>query len=211
MTTFIYHNLIFLEILTSSDTTGLSSGTFGTLLILLPMQGPFSSFQKAVVVLQSPALGSDPTCLVLISSLSFHLRVTPTSQLLSWAWFLIIPNVMAEKHHSLIFFWFYQFIIYLLTLVCWRVILDLTASWTTYFLLPNLPLHPLSFPNSVFFFFSLIATNTCILSQQYLLHPPLHYHFNQVPSIHTLMKSFSSPVILSRWLFSYIPLHLFIS
>lgn len=57
----------------------------------------------------------------------------------------------------------------------------------------------------------LIATNICILSQQYLLHPLLHYHFNQVPSIHTLMRSFSSPVIFSIWVFSYIPLHLSIS
>lgn len=47
------------------------------------------------------ALGSDPTCLVLISSLSFHLRVTSTSQLLSRTWFVITPNVMAKNHHSL--------------------------------------------------------------------------------------------------------------
>lgn len=59
---------------------------------------------------------------------------------------------------------------------------DFTASWTTYFLFPNLPLHPLYFPNSVFFFFfSLIATNTCILSQQYLLHPPLPLSLQSSP------------------------------
>lgn len=55
-------------------------------------------------------------------------------------------------------------------------------------------------------YFFLIATNIRILSQQHLLHPSLHYHFNQVTLIHTLMRSFSSPVILSVWLFSQIPL-----
>lgn len=170
------------------------------------MQGPFSPFQKPVVVLQSPALGSDPTCLVLITSLSFHPWVTPISQLLSQA----CNHTKSNGQNTSQSFWFHQFIFsYSLQSV-------IELFWT------SLPPGPhifcfqichfiLCIPQIQYSFSFLTATNICILSQQYLLHPPLHYHFNQVPSIHTLMRSFSSPVILNIWLFSYIPLYLSIS
>lgn len=134
---------------------------------------------------------------------SLHLWVTPTLQFLSLTWFVIILNVTWPKKNKNKNLTFSD----TTNSSCspTHFSLPIELFWTPlppgpHTLSPNLPLHPLSPKSSIFFF--LIATNICILSQQHLLHPSLHYHFNQITLIHTLMRSYSSPVILSIWLFS---------
>lgn len=157
------------------------------------MQGSFPPFQKPVAVLQPPSLCSDPTCLVLINSL--YTWVTPSLQLLSPSWFVIILHVTWPRTPP-----------------------DLTFSDTTnsscshthskclqnYFRLCFLPVSKFATSSSasskpsIRFWLPLIY----VFFQQQLSHPSPHYHFNRVILIHALMRSFSTPVILSIRLFS---------
>lgn len=171
------------------------------------MQGPFSLFQKPVVVLQSLTLGSDPTCLVLTRSLSFNLWVTPILQLLSRTWFVIIPNVMAKNPHNLTFPSFYQFIMFSYSL---QSVIEL--FWT------SLPPGPHTFCLQICHFLPCISQIQYSFSFFWL---PLIYAFCLSSTCYTLLFTITSIKslpsmpwwdlfpILSFWAYDFSPISLY--
>lgn len=151
MTPFIYHNLIFLEILSAvmpqyclnASSVFISPSCYAEALFSFPKtcgSSAVSTFRPW------PNLFG-------FNEQSLHLWVTVTSQLLSPTRFVIISSVTWPKKHFFFFLSYFQFIMFSYSLQSvYRAILEPTPSWTTYFPSPNLPLHPLYLPNPVLFF-----------------------------------------------------------